>query len=304
LFLPVECFSVPFPRFRPGSTAVPLLLPEHRQIELYSKKKALAVAEDPALERALAEAAVARLVESFTVLDHALGGSPVAPGAALEAWAKYRAQPRRGGLEKLTAELYRTLRLFHAAATHETGRVESRNGLIKASATVDHTALSIRLTHAGADLLASAVAYRQAESDGPYPEAYVEAMLTRYWSDIAGEIRWYHDEDRVLFQYCDRLRINRHVRFDCDNPRVAMTDGRVRLEVGPPWNDPLRTPIDFFVTLDDHLHILPVEALDEYALPVEELPRWRARLDDGAPLPAVFRARFTREVMAAGLPMT
>lgn len=283
---------------------MPLLLPEHRQIELYTKKKALALAEDPALEQALAEAAAARLVESFILLDQSLGAAPVAPGAALDAWAKYRFLPRRTTIEKLTAELYRTLRLFHAGLTHETGRIESRNGLIKASATVDHTALSIRLTHAGADLLASAVAYRAAENEGPYPAAYVEAMLTRYWSDIAEEVRWYHDEDRVLFQYCDRLRLNRHCRFDCDNARVTLRGDQLRFEVAPPWNDPVRTPIDFFVTLDDRLHIIPVEALTDYTLPVEELPRWRARLDDGTPLPAVFRARFTREVMAAGLPMT
>ncbi len=239
----------------------------------------------------------------FATLDAVLGDR-LDDADPMAAWRKYRALPRRDGIDKLTAEVYRTLRIFHAAGSHDTGRIEVRNGLVKASATVERTALSIRISRIGMTLLESVVAYRLGAVGQPYPDAYVEAMLCRYWADIAGEIHWYYDEDQVLYQFRDTLGLNRHFRFDCDNPKIAIADGCCRFRIGERFRDPARTPIDFFVVVDDRLHIIPVEALSDGALPLAELPRWRAQLPDGLTLPAAFRARFAREAMVPGLPMT
>ncbi|PWC42401.1 hypothetical protein [Azospirillum sp. TSO22-1] len=280
-----------------------ILLPEHRQIELYTKKKVLAVVEDPEGELAAAGEIIEGLARTFTTLDAALG-DPVDPADPMAGWRKYLALPRKSGVDKLTAEIYRTLRIFQVATAHPTGRIDSRNGLAKASSTVDQTALSIRVTRAGRGLLDAAVAYRLAADTQVYPEAYVEAMLCRYWADIVAEIRWYYDEDRVLFQFRDEYRMNRHFRFDCDNPRFSIGGGKLHFSIGEKYADPARYPIDFFVIEDGLLHIVPVEALTGSAIALDRLPRWRARVADGVTLPAAFRPRFTREEMTPGLPMT
>lgn len=286
-----------------GARIVTVLLPEYRQIELYSKKKSLAVAEDPAADLAVALDTARGLSDAFRALDAHLGG-PSSESDPMESWAKYRGLPRRSAFERLGAEIFRTLRIVHTAVTHPTGRVEIRNGLIKASATVENTALTLRITRIGADLLGSVAAYRRMADALPYSEAYVEAMMLRYWADIADEIRWYYDEDRVLFQFRDPLGLDRHARFDCDNPRITVEAEALRFDFGPAGGAGARRPIDFFVVHDGRLHIVPSEALTDRALPLAELPRWRARLPDGLTLPACFRQRFTREVMVQGLPMT
>jgi len=282
---------------------VTVLLPEYRQIELYSKKKSLAVAEDAEAERAEAVRTTAMLSDTFGLLDAALG-APLGDPDPMASWRKYRGLDRSSALGKLTAEAYRALRVFRSAVTHETGRVEVRNGLIKATATVEQTALSIRITRIGADLLESFVAYRLGMADQPHSETYVTAMLCRYWSDISAEIRWYYDEDRVLYQFRDEFALNRHFRFECDNPRFSVGGDRVRFDLGEIYADPLRYPIDLYVVVNGLLHIVPVEALTAGALALDQLPRWQARLPDGITLPPSYRLRFTREVMAQGLPMT
>lgn len=279
------------------------VLPEHRQIELYSKKKVLAVGDDPEGELAAAREIVEGLARTFATLDAALG-DPVDPADPMAGWRKYMALPRKTAVDKLTAEIYRTLRIFHVATMHPSGRIDTRNGLAKASSTIDQTALTIRITRAGRRLLDGAVAYRLADDTQVYPETYVEAMLCRYWADIVTEIRWYYDEDRALFQFRDDYRMNRHFRFDCDNPRASTGGGRMHFTIGEQYADPARFPIDFFVIEDGLLHIVPVEALSQSSIALDRLPRWRARLADGITLPAAFRPRFTREEMVPGLPMT
>jgi len=281
--------------------AVTILATEYRQIELYSKKKSLAVAEDPEAELTLARRVAADLGAAFDALDSCLG-APLAAFDPMAAWAKYCGLPRRAAFESLSAEIYRALRIVRAATAHETGRVEVRNGLIKASATVENTALTLRITRAGADLLHSVAAYRCGAALSVYPEAYMAAMMRRFWADLADEIRWYYDEDRVLFQFRESLGFDRHARFECDNPRVAEADGRLVFDLGDRGGP--RPAIDLFVVHDDRLHIIPSEVLEEGGLPLADLPRWRARLPDGLTLPADFRLRFTREVMVQGLPMT
>lgn len=279
------------------------LTPEYRQIELYSKKKVLPVAEDAETELAEGQDAVLRLTRTFRHLDTVLGDAPVGDDPN-DTWAKYLRLSKRTPLEKLNAEIYRSLRPFHAAATHASGRIAIHNGMVKASSTIGHTALCIRMTRAGMALLESTAAYLLAALSSPYPEAYEVGLLTRYWGDCYDEIRWYYDEDRALFQFRDSLRMNRHYRFDCDNPKHELQGGKVVFEVGAIYRDIVRYPIDFYLHIDEVLYIVPVEALTEYTLAETDLPRWRARLPDGQTLPARWRPRFTREDMIPGLPMT
>jgi hypothetical protein len=279
-----------------------LRLPEYRQIELYTKKKNLAfAAQEPAPSPALAPTAGA--CWAALLLDAALDAHH--PGAeGKTGWQKYLALPRKNGIDKVVAELFRMLRIVRAVAVHPHGHIEFQDGIVKLNGAIHHVALSLEITPAGLGLLESAVTYFLASAGQPYPDAYVEAMLYQYLADIVGEVRRFADEDRILYQYRQPFFFNRHFRYDCDNPKITVGNGRATFEVGAIHRDPVRTPIDFFVIHDDILHIIPVEALTDLSLPLEEISRWRARTPDGVTLPAAFRQRFGREVNIPGIPMT
>lgn len=279
-----------------------LSLPEYRQIELYSKRKTLAFAEAGGAP-ALPLAEVAGLCRAFLLLDAVLG--PHSPDDERPAsWQRYRDLPRAGATERLVAELYRLLRLVRIAAFHPRGEVGMRGGLVRIKAIAGAVVLTLEISLAGLGLLESAVAWYLGSLGQPYPDAYVEAMLAQYFYDIIAEMRAFSDEGRAPYQFRRTFAFNRHFRFDCDNPRTRQDDTALAIEIGAPYRDAARYPIDFFLLHGDALHIVPVEALSEGRLPLAELPRWRARLADGVTLPAAFRARFGHEAAAVNQPMT
>jgi len=280
-------------------------LPEYRQIELYTTRKKLSFADVPApvggldpLPDTLGSMVALMLLESFLDAQD--------PGLfeGKTSWEKYLAWPRRSTTDKLVAEVFRILRLFRITATHPQGRLEARDGLIRTACTFKRCALALNITPVGLTLLESFVCCYLDMFRQPYGEAYVEALLTQYFSDIVGEIRKFADEDRVLYQFRPKFPwFNRHFRLDCDNPRYQVNDDHFQLEISNNYADPVRNPIDFFLPINNVLHIIPVEALQEGRLPSTELPVWRARTNDEA-LPDHFRMRFGRELMVVGLPMT
>lgn len=276
-----------------------LRAPEHRQVELYTKKKRLTFAD---LAQGEPLPSLLGVASAFLLLDgHLTGIDETLEGRT--GWQKYLALPRATQTDKLVAEIYRTLRILHTVLVHKTGRLEMADGILAARCTVNRTAVAVHLTEAGLVLLESAVAWYLGALRSPYGDAYVEAMLHQFFTDIVGEMKRFADEDRILFQFRPRPFFNRHFRYDCDNPRHRVADGRLAIEIGELYSDPVRHPIDFFVTVEDVLHIVPVEALTDGSLALSELPRWRARTPDGQSLPAGFRSRFGRETMIAGLPM-
>lgn len=276
-------------------------LTDYRQIELYTKRKKLVFAE-PAAASGLPPLLGCRT--AYHLLADALAAADPELLEGRSSWEKYQALPRATTTDKLVAEVFRILRILHIALSHAGGRVEMRDGLLRAACNFKRCALALNITPGGLQLLESFV-FRYLDHRQPYGEAYVEALLTQYFTDLVLEIHKFADEDRVLYQFRPRLAwFNRHFRYDCDNPRVQMDDGHYRFAIGANYADPVRFPIDFFVPLDDALYIVPVEALSaDGRLPRSELPRWRARTA-GAELPAEFRQRFGREVMIVGLPMT
>lgn len=284
-----------------GMASGRLRRPEYRQIELYTKKKSLAFA-DPEVPSP-ATPAVAGAMWAALLLDAALDARyPEVDG--LTGWRKYQALPRKTPTQKVVAELFRMLRIVRAVAVHPQGHLDFEDGIIRLNGAVERVALSLELTPVGLSLLESAVAYVLDAEAQPYPDAYVDAVMLQFLADIVAEVKRFADNDRILYQYNPPFFFNRHFRFDCDNPKTALAGERLTFDVGAIHRDPVRTPIDFFTVFDGILHIIPVEALTDFALPLGELPRWRARTPDGVTLPASFRQRFGREVNVPGIPMT
>ena len=286
-------------RFSDGCAA-----PEYRQIELYTKRKKLAFLEEPSEPPAAARPPnpLGALV-AFALLDAELESRNLAlEGKPL--WQKYLALPRKTTTDKLVAEVYRILRLYRTGLLHTDGRFEMHNGSLKIDVVYEANALSLWISPAGVRLLEAFVRYWLEAPSQPYADAYVEAMLTQYFLDIVNEIKKFWDLDRVLYQFRRKFDFNRHFRFDCDNPNVAMDGDHYVFEIGERHRDKARWPIDFFVVIDNVLHIVPVEALTDGRIRRAELDLWTARTPDGLSLPAEFQTRFGRERMIVGLPMT
>lgn len=275
-----------------------LSLPEYRQIELYSKRKTLTFAPPvPASEAPVG--ALAGLCRAYACLDFLLCADE-----AKTTWRRYLDLPRASLLDKLAAELYRILRVARLVLFHPQGHVEMEDGIVKINGAVNKVALSLEITVAGLSLAESAVAWYAQFLRQPYPTAYGEAMLSQYFFDIVAEIKRFADEDRVLYQFRRKYPFARHYRFDCDNPKSREENGLLVIEIGNLHRDPVAYPIDFFIIHDAILHIIPVEALTDGTIALDQLPQWRARLSDAISLPADFRQRFGREVMVVGQPMT
>lgn len=277
-------------------------LPEYRQIELYTKRRKLAFADELSgnehLPDSLGLHTAAMLLDSFLVSRDA----DLMEGLA--SWERYVALPRFSATDKMVAEVYRIFRIFKISATHREGHIELSEGLIRMSCTFKHCALSLNITPVGLRLLETFVYVYLNSFRLPYGEAYVEWQLLQYFLDIVAEIRKFADEDRVLYQFRARGFFNRHFRYDCDNPRYDVNDDRYHFDIGALYTDAVRYPIDFFVMIKDILHVVPVEALRDGYLPEVELMRWQAREPYQLALPSDFRQRFGRETMVIGLPMT
>ncbi|WP_454918076.1 hypothetical protein [Xanthobacter sediminis] len=279
-----------------------LALPEHRQIELYTKRKALSFLDDERPSEVPLSAVAAVCRSAFLMDAVLLGRHPGAPGRT--SWQRYLDLPKASRTDKIVAELYRIGRIARTVAFHHHGHVEMRDAIVRFNGAIDRVALSLEITAAGLDLIEAMTAYWLAAAQSPYPEAYVEAMLAEYFFDVVAEIKRFADEDRILYQFRRPSPFNRHFRFDCDNPKSDVADGMLVFEIPPAHRDAARYPIDFFLMHSQVLHIVPVEATREGRIALDALPKWRARVPDDLSLPASFRPRFAREVMVVGQPMT
>jgi hypothetical protein len=277
-----------------------LSLPEHRQIELYSKRKSLDFDEPVADGTPYAQLAGA--VRAFHTLETVLAAR-LFDGEPQTSWSFYTALPRDALADKLATQLYRILRVAKLVLFHPGGQVVCEDGLVKITGVVGPTVMALELTPHGLTLLESAVAFWALHQHSPYPTAYVEALLAEYFDDIVGEIKRYSDEGRSLYQFRRSRPYCRHFRLDCDNPKWSFEGDRLVIEIGARFRDPARCPIDFFLIVDGALHIVPVEALDGTGIARAELAKWRARLGDGQPLPPEFRQRFTHPQNPINQPM-
>ena len=280
-------------------------LPEYRQIELYTKKKKLAFSADDAnpVDRSLVKGTLGTGV-AFMLLDTFLASQDPLLMEGMKSWDKYLALPRKTNTEKLVAEVYRILRIVKIAMSHKGGLLEARDGLIRVSCDFDRCSLSLNITTAGIALLESFVFYYLDSFQQPYGTGYVEAMLLQYFTDIVDEIKKFADLDRVLYQFRQVRPFNRHFRFDCDNPKYEQDGDFLTIDIGDLYSDCARYPIDFYLMVDDVLHIIPAEALTNKKMLLSDLGKWKARIPNNMELPSHFRMRFGREIMVSGLPMT
>jgi len=278
-----------------------LRLPEHRQLELYHRKKRVGFAPETGSDSLLPD--LLPTLNAFMLLEGFLEARyPEIEGKT--GWEAYQALPRKSDTDKVVAEIFRILRVLRTSVVSPLGHVMVEHGLIRTFVTHHQCALSITVSMPGLELLTSAVAWYLWAQGQPYPEAYVEAMLLGYFTEIVEEVKRFNDEDRVLYQFGHRLTLNRLQRLDLDSPKVSIEDGVCSFDIAKPFQNVARYPIDIYVAIDGALYIIPIEAAINGRIQAAELERWKARTGDKAELPHDFMLNFGREPVVVGQPMT
>jgi hypothetical protein len=160
---------------------------------------------------------------------------------------------------------------------HSSGSIACENTRISVHLVANPNVYSFRIFKSGMENITSAAVYYMLNGSSMYPDAYVEGILTAYYADIFDQIRDYHDECGELNVINTRQSINRHFRMAAGNPTYTFENNLVKFTVEQMYADQRLYPIDFYIEVDQKLHIIPVEALENGTLSVSDLPRWKAR---------------------------
>lgn len=250
-------------------------LPELRSIEMYTRKKRM-TPPTAVIPPTCPESAGA--LHALHLLEAALAAQAAGFADEISSWQLYGQLPRRTLTERLAAEAFRLLRVVRIALEHPAGQFYANDDEVFHFKCLDRRyPVGMGITPAGLRLLQSFVFFYLDAMDRPWGEAYVEAMLSAYYTDIVGELRGFEDEDREIYQFRPALRINRHLRLACANPRFSVADQRCQIELGPVHEDQARFPVDFYLRIADLHYIVPVEALTGNAIALSELARWKTR---------------------------
>lgn len=250
-------------------------LPELRSIEMYTRKKRMKP-PTAVIPPSCPESAGA--LHALYMLETALAAQSACFADETPSWQRYGQLPRRTLTERLVAEAFRLLRVVRIALEHPAGQFYANDDEVFHFKCLDpRYPVDMGITPEGLRLLQSFVFFYLDAVDRPWGEAYVEAMLSAYYTDIVGELRGFEDEDREIYQFRPALRINRHLRLACVNPRFSVADQCCHIELGPAHEDHVRFPVDFYLRITNIHYIVPVEALTGNAIALSELARWKTR---------------------------
>ena len=278
-------------------------LPEHRDLKLYSNSSGYQLlGDDQGCPGDLPQPRLLDPLAAFTLLDSYFESrNPDLEGKTYR--QRYLELPRADRIDKLVGQIYRLLRIYRMALLHPDGVIEQSRGYLRAACVTRGTAFNLILTKAGLTLAQDFVTCYFNLLRLPYGEAYREALLSQYYVDLATEVKKFHDEDADLMRFHNRYQFNRHVRFDCGSPKYVIQGERLVFELADSYCNPLRYPIDFFILVEDQLHIIPIEALQDKGLPLAELPRWREQKIDANQASAQWLLKFGHKTTSNGGPM-
>lgn len=253
-------------------------LPEQRKIELYTHGLEVSLADPgpPEGPPGWDIPPVMDALVAFMLLEAQLETSH--PGLAELPWGQRQAAlAPRDRVQRVMAQVYRILRLLRRGVAAPGARLKNGEGVFQLNYVERPFAFGLRVTHAGLELLASLVALYLDLLRQPYPEAYLEALLSQYYEDIITEVRYLSDEEGSVLHFRKEMAFNRHCRLRCGNARFVLGPQHLEVAIGERFADPRAYPIDFFLLIEGEFHIIPAEALETGRLPRAELERWRAR---------------------------
>lgn len=266
--------------------------PEYRGLEMYSAKKRSADAQKVQNDAVFSGKQTMLLSlqgawSALNLLEAYFSQQQPQTLEGVTSWLRYQQLPKKQIADKIIAETYRLLRIVRVAWLHPDGQIEKRGNITELCCNSNQYPLILKITDTGLSLLQSLVFYFLNRAQTQYGDAYHEAMLQSYFTDLIGELRGFEDEDRVLCQFRPGLNINRHWRLDCENPRYQVTDGFCVIQLNPRYDDGVCHPIDFHLRLNDRFYVVPMEALTPFsiaedkryinAISLTALDRWECR---------------------------
>ena len=251
-------------------------MPEHRQLEMYSRAAVLSFADAAASELPLAE--IAGVCRAFTALDAAIGA------------ARARARGRI-----LVAALPR------AATPH--GRREADGRTVPRAAAGLGRRVSIgRVTSSGRAAWSVSTGCRDLDADDEDHAGRTDAAAIRR-DVLSRNARACRIRPPMSRRCCRSTTPTSSARSGCSPTRTRASISsaascrstvisgsiatirkrgwwtmRCRSRSARPIATPQRFPIDFYVIHDGVLHIIPVEALTDGRLPLAQLADWRTPL--------------------------
>ena len=272
-------------------------LPEYRGLEMYSAKKrsadSLAQRGTMTPNKQAMWLSLQGMWTALYLLEAYFTQQQPQTLEGITSWQRYQQLPKKQISDKVIAETYRLLRIIRIAWLHPDGQIDRRDNFIELCCNSNQYPLILKITDTGLALLQSLVFYFLNRSQTRYGDAYHEAMLQSYFTDLVGELRGFEDEDRVLCQFRPGLNINRHWRLDCENPRYQVTDGFCVIQLNPRYDDGACHPIDFHLRLNERFYIVPMEALVPFsagdkryinAISLSALTRWECCSDIQPPM--------------------
>ena len=193
---------------------------------------------------------------------------------------RYAALKKTSRIGKLAAQVYRILNIYHQATVYAPDRLDHTDELVRMNYTHRNIAYTLIITKSGLSLCDSFVLYYLSSFSMPHSDEYVEAMLTAYYNDIAGQIKKMFDEEGCEQLFRPRYDFNRRFRYNCRNARYRIDGGFLSVEMEDRFDDRRVYPIDFFLTLSDGSYIIPVEVLSDKKIRLGDLPLWKTRNTD------------------------
>jgi len=214
-------------------------------------------------------------LEMFDILDDYL----VFQKPELEARSsldRYHGLPKTTRTEKILAEFYRILRVYHIICTYQEGRISEKTetGQIEIDLPEKDVVYDMHYFPEALEVLCAGIVYYLSSLKRPDPPAYVDAMLSAYYRDVVASISFFCDEVGNLYQFHSDFLMNRHLRLLGGNAEFKIEGDFMIFQLEEMLKDPSRYPIDFYFQVYRKLHVLPVEALTDGKLPITELPRW------------------------------
>ena len=243
-----------------------LLLPEQRELEMYTSKRRTGTSETMVdADARIRHELLPHVMPSWLTLQLVEASFTLGDGTHLEgmtSWQRYLALPRKSVAQKVIAESYRLLRIVRVSLQHPAGELKGTEQRIELGCNTNAYPLQLVISAVGLRLLDSLCHYYlRAQLQHDVGPAYLDAMVLAYFTDLVAELRGFEDEDRALCQFRPSVVLNRHWRLACRNPRYRVDEGYCLLQLGPRYADGQTHPIDFFIRLNECHYRVPMEAL-------------------------------------------
>jgi len=188
---------------------------------------------------------------------------------------RYDSLPSSNDYEIIFKEIYRIMRVLRNAIVHARSRISRTNDDLA----IDYLDRRRKSTKLNMGALAVQLVFSLVVHYTKVPNTpYVTAILRSYYDDVLAGVDCFSDDlPGALRKISHGLRLRR-IRYRVQNPSYQIDEGRRELAVSRFElfdNELILRGVDYSVDIQDKLHIIPDEALNDVgAISLEEAAKW------------------------------